>query len=273
MTAAIFQEHLLFAETRHGAIWRYAPALPKPCHFHGQWEFIVVKRGCTLQRVGAQLQSVHARQLLWISPGLPHENVEASKDLEARIVHVEPSLLNDVFSLHCLVSGRPVVELGTADFDEIWDQCEEQTHCGSVFLDKTTSVITAFNRARLATKTNCDDRRANSVAELAAALLIGDPALDRTALCRQLDVSTSYLSRRFRDELNVTIQEFRTRIRIAHFVNAVCFGKERWLDAALNAGFGSYSQMHRAFHGVVGTAPSKYLTGGGRNERALLNAR
>lgn len=273
VTAAIFQEHVLCAATLHGAIWRYAPAVPRPRHFHGQWELILVKRGWALQRSGAQLQRVHARQLLWIPPGLPHEHLEASKDLEARIVHIEPSLVNDVFSLHCLVSGRPVIELGLRDFDDIWDHCEEETHCGSVFLDKTASVMATFNRAQLATLANCDDRPGNSVAELAAALLIRDPGLDRRGLCRELNVSPSYLSRRFHAELTVTLQGFRTIIRIARFVRAVCLGKERWLEAALNAGFGSYSQMHRAFYGVVGTAPNKYLMGGGRNERSLLNAR
>lgn len=273
MKAAIFQEHLLHPGTLQGAIWRYAPALPKPRHFHGQWEFILVKRGWALQRIGAELQRVHARQLLWISPGVPHENVEASKDLEARIVHIEPSLASDAFSLHCLVSGRPVIELASGDFDDIWDHCEDQTHCGLVFLDKTVAVVAAFNRAQLATRANYDDRRANSVAELAAALLIRDPGLDRTALCRKLGVSPSYLSRRFQHELGVAIPGFRNRIRIARFASAVCLGRVRWLDAALNAGFGSYSQMHRAFHDVVGIAPSKYLTGGGRNERALLDAR
>lgn len=272
MTAAIFQEHLLFPETLRGAIWRYAPAFPKPLHFHGQWELILVKRGWTLQRLGTQLHRVHAGQLLWMSPGVAHENVEASMDLDARIVHIEPSLVNDVFSLHCLISGQPVIELGSRDFDDIWDHCDEQTHCGPIFLDKSAAVIAAFNRARLATDANYDDRRANSVAELAGALLIRDPGLDRHALCRELDVSPTYLSRKFHADLGVTIQGFRTRIRIARFVSAVSLGSERWLHAALSAGFGSYSQMHRAFYSVVGTAPNKYLKGGGRNERSLLDA-
>jgi AraC-like DNA-binding protein len=272
MTAAIFQEHWLSPETLNGAIWRYSVTYPKPVHFHGQWELILVKRGWTLQRVGTQLHRAHARQLLWVSPGLAHGNVEASKDLEARIVHIEPSILSDVFSLHCLISGRPVIELASSDFDDIWAHCDADTHAGPLLVDKTAAVIAAFERAQLATHANCDDRRPNSLSELAGALLIRDPSLDRSALCRELDVCPSYLSRRFHAELGVTIQEFRTRIRIARFVSAVSLGKERWLQAALNAGFGSYSQMHRAFRSVVCIAPHQYLTAGGRNERSLLNA-
>ena len=83
--------------------------------------------------------------------------------------------------------------------------------------------------------------------------------MNRTELCRALDVSGGYLSRQFHAALGAPLQEQRVRLRVARFAALAVRGRRNWLDAALGAGFGSYSQLHRAFTRVVGVGPREYL--------------
>ena len=102
--------------------------------------------------------------------------------------------------------------------------------------------------------------------------MLAEPSLKRSDLCRALDVSGGYLSRRFHAELGATLQEQRARVRVARFVSQVARGRSSWLDAALAAGFGSYSQFYRTFTRLVGVGPRAYICEGGRNIIALVPA-
>lgn len=292
MTQPVLQEHLLRPETRTGAVWHYSPQHPKLPHFHGQLEFLVVKRGTLVERLGNQLYRAHARQLVWHVPGLAHDLVSASSDLEFRIVHIEPELIAAVASAGLLeglaggrcevfarwplelgryVAGRPVVELQHRDYDALLEDCEQRSDETGRFVDATGRLKQALQSAWRATRSDHDDLRPSSLVELACDLLLQDASLDRPELCRQLDVSEGYLSRRFAAELGTTLQDQRARLRILRFL-ALATGGRNWLEAALLAGFGSYSQLHRVFVRLVGMSPRKYLSHGGRNQRALVPA-
>lgn len=292
MTPPVLQEHLLRPETRTGAVWHYSPEHPKLPHFHGQLELLIVKRGTLVERIGNQLYRAHARQLVWHLPGLAHELVSASSDLQYRIVHAEPELIAAVASAGMIegpagehrevfarwplelgryVAGRPVVELQRRDYDALLEHCEERSDATGVFVDATDRIRHALRSAWLATRTDHDDLRPTSIVELACGLLLQDAALDRLELCRQLDLSGGYLSRRFAAELGTTLQEQRARLRVLRFLSLAKDGRN-WLEAALLAGFGSYSQLHRVFVRLVGMSPRKYLSHGGRNQRALVPA-
>jgi AraC-like DNA-binding protein len=112
--------------------------------------------------------------------------------------------------------------------------------------------------------------RPTSLSDLASCLLLESPELDRPALCRLLDVSEGYLSRCFQRELDTTFLAQRARIRVAHFVAHVDRNGQNLLSAALAAGFGSYSQLHRTFSDLVGMSPTDYLRRGGRIVRARI---
>jgi AraC-like DNA-binding protein len=128
----------------------------------------------------------------------------------------------------------------------------------------------ALSHAWQATRTDHDDRRANSLVELACCLLLEDPSLDRPAICRTLDVSEGYLSRRFRAELGVSFLEQRARLRTVRFVTHVTREGRSCLEAALLAGFGSYSQLHRVFVQKIGMNPRTYLSREMRNRRGRV---
>ncbi len=305
MTTPVLQEHLLTRETSHGAVWRYSREHPKLPHFHGQLEFLLVRRGFAMERVGGSAYRVHARQLIWHLPSIAHELVWASPDLDLRVIHVEPDLVSQpssgvghdsrpadrapatgdgncfatwVRTLSRYAAGRPVVELKERDADSILESCDPTSDeggdpmCDERPHDIRPRLRTALRSAWQATRADHDDLRANSLVELASCRLLEDPFLDRAAICRELDVSEGYLSRRFRADLGVSFHEQRARVRVAHFVAHVARQRRNWLEAALRSGFGSYSQLYRVFGRLVGMNPRAYLLHGGRNRRALVPA-
>lgn len=289
---AILQEHPLLPRTVSGAIWPFNPEYWRPAHYHSQVEFLLVLRGRLVERVGHTRHLVHEGQLIWHLPGVEHELVEASSNCDFVVVQAEPDLCAEVGrslrrntkgrvdasrasfadwtrELGWLASGRPVVELKRADRDRVFEACAET--CSSENLSPAQAALrlrAALTSAWCATRDDHDSRRPNSLVELASCLMLEDPSLDRTAICRALDVSESYLSRRFQRELGLAFVEQRARSRVARFCTHVSRDGHSFLESALRAGFGSYSQLHRVFVELVGVNPREYFRNGGRNRRA-----
>jgi AraC-like DNA-binding protein len=78
-----------------------------------------------------------------------------------------------------------------------------------------------------------------------------------SAACR---LSATRLSRLFNEQMGLSIVRFRNHLRVQAFIRLYGRG-ERWnmLNAALQAGFGSYPQFYRAFRQVTGYAPGEHL--------------
>jgi AraC-like DNA-binding protein len=281
-----------------GAVWRYSPEHRKPLHFHGHLELLLVKRGWAVERIGHRTHTVHAGQLIWHLPAVPHELVLASPDVDLRVLHAEPDLANAmcrerrargrdwagrgrgspagaafsdwVRDLGWLAAGNPVVELGRSDVDRLLDDCETAFDEEPPRADPAPRLGRLLQNAWSASVANRDGSRGSSLVELALCLLLEDPSLDRPELCRLLDVSEGHLSRCFQKELGVSLVAQRARVRVARFVAHVEREGQSLLDAALSAGFGSYSQLHRTFCDLVLMSPAAYLRRGGRQRRAVL---
>lgn len=291
---AMFQEHTLTPLTVEGTIWPYIPAYGTPPHYHPQLEFLVMLRGHARARIGQAIYPVHARQLVWHLPGIEHELLEASSDCDYRVVQIEPDLCAEVVprasglsareqrldftsnrfaswarELGFLISGRPVIELKRADLDCIRDHCDLTCDDAQMSPGRAArSLRGALETAWRATRDDHDDRRPNSVVELACCLLLERPALERSEVAHVLGVSESYLSRRFQAELGVSFLEQRSRLRVGHFVSQVAREQRSCLEAALLAGFGSYSQLHRVFAQLVHVSPKAYFISDYRNQRS-----
>jgi AraC-like DNA-binding protein len=246
-----------------------------------------------VERVGRAQRTVHAGQLIWHLPGVAHELVEASSDLDLRVVQLEPDLVLDepkrferrdvelaphpfagwVRTLGLLAAGRPVIELKRADLDRLREDCEQTSHDTQGRECVGPALRRLVRHAWRATRDEHESLRPNSLVELACCELLERPELDRPALCRHLDVSEGYLSRSFQEELGLSFLEQRSRLRLIRFVSHVTRERRSLLDSALLAGFGSYSQLHRVFTHVVGMGPRQYLSRTGRNERGAVSLR
>ncbi len=88
-----------------------------------------------------------------------------------------------------------------------------------------------------------------------------DLTLDGNRLAKKLGVSAGKLARDFKTEMGVSLVEYRNRLRLERFLALVDRGGGNLLEAALDAGFGSYAQFHRVFRTMLGTTPREYVTG------------
>ncbi len=89
--------------------------------------------------------------------------------------------------------------------------------------------------------------------------LHGDATLTSTELSRKVGVTASRLAQIFKESMGVSLIEYRNRLRIERFFTFVSPEGGNLLQAALDAGFGSYAQFHRVFRELLGTTPREYL--------------
>ena len=94
-----------------------------------------------------------------------------------------------------------------------------------------------------------------------AARLLRDEAdpLPMEQLAARVGLSASRLSRLFHQQTGVALVDFRNRQRIQRFLRLYGRGRSvSALEAALEAGFGSYPQFYRIFMQQMGCSPAEY---------------
>jgi AraC-like DNA-binding protein len=96
--------------------------------------------------------------------------------------------------------------------------------------------------------------------ENAVHLLKKDPAAgDLAALASRTGLSPGRLSRLFKQQVGASMVQFRNRLRIERFLVIYQKGRRKnIMQAALDAGFGSYPQFHREFVRVMGRSPAAW---------------
>jgi AraC-like DNA-binding protein len=80
-------------------------------------------------------------------------------------------------------------------------------------------------------------------------------------LASELGVSPGHLARSFKRKMGVSLVDYRNRLRLERFLAAVQRrgNGSNLLDAALEAGFGSYAQFHRVYRKFRGATPREVL--------------
>ncbi len=92
-----------------------------------------------------------------------------------------------------------------------------------------------------------------------AQMLAKDPAMTGEALSSSLHLSASRIARLFKEEMGLSLVEYRNRLRLERFLVLLDQRGANLLQAALEAGFGSYAQFHRVFCAERGMTPGKFL--------------
>jgi AraC-like DNA-binding protein/mannose-6-phosphate isomerase-like protein (cupin superfamily) len=126
-------------------------------------------------------------------------------------------------------------------------------------------LIAVLHAALAATRSERAENHDQGLARLAFEALLSDPALSRRQLCDRLGSSEGNLSRRFPDLFGVSLVQQRARLRLVRFLSlAKASQASNLLRSSLEAGFGSYAQLHRVFWQHSSCTPSDYLVGDGR---------
>jgi AraC-like DNA-binding protein len=267
-------QRLKLPSSLDGMAWRYAnPAGANRRHHHAELELNLVTRGTGTYLLGSRHYQIRRGDLLWLFPTQEHVLIEQTPDFQMWIVVFRRRLIKrsavDAASLPLQqrsFSGDTCRRLRQQDlvrFEELFAQLEDAAgEPGLLNTGLAYALLHAwkcFDRAG-----EVPVRNVHPAVERTARLLIsGENNSSLPQLARRASLSPSRLSRLFKQQTGLSIVEFRNRRRMQRFLDRYelerNIGRQSTLlNAALDAGFGSYPQFHRVFRQVAGCSPAEY---------------
>jgi AraC-like DNA-binding protein/quercetin dioxygenase-like cupin family protein len=249
-----------------------------PAHHHDELEVKLVLWGRTVYRLGATELELGPGSLLWIAPGQEHSLVGVSDDLAMWVGSFrEPSvraaekrsatrILDGAAGFGTCVLPPPAIAALSASYASVLHSTDvELTNTSARQL--LTLALSGVRESQRASATptfgaSRDDGASIHEAVRRARDLLSDPRLDLAlgALARRCGLEGTRLSRLFKRQMGLSTVQFRNHFRVQEFIARFGLGQRgNMLQVALDSGFGSYAQFHRAFHQVTGYAPSEHL--------------
>jgi AraC-like DNA-binding protein len=248
---SLHQSFLSSGGDSRALVWKYSSEYRRPRHFHDEPELNLIVAGSATFGVGRALVQVGPGELLGFPAGQDHALLHASADLRLFAIGMAPELSALVLGearheaampLHAVLAPhnfKSLVERASSVVDrsgvdpqiaELWQQANWFRRGPQRGLRTEMHVLT---------------RRA-------LAMLAEEPALDRALLARRVRAAPTEVSRYFHRDLGLTLTQYRTRLRVLRLIRLVDQRACSLTSAADIAGFGSYSQCHRAFRAELG---------------------
>jgi AraC-like DNA-binding protein len=214
------------------------------------------ERGCQFEAEEADyaaLRRIHGEQAGWlysenashIAPG-PTGTVVIGNGWVVLTPLVAAGQLVGIMFNDTALSGTPMDET-------------KQIHA-AVYASLLAGSILSRQRGQVFREGEGEGRPSSTIQRIITAL-DHNPLTSGERLARELGISPGHLARSFKAEMGLSLVEYRNRLRIERFLRHIDHGGGNLLDAALQAGFGSYAQFHRVFRRFIGATPREYLTG------------
>lgn len=266
------RQHLHLPPKLDGRIWQYNNlAAANRRHTHAELELNLVTRGRGVYLIGSRRYEIRRGDLLWLFPSQDHVLIEQTTDFRMWIGVFRRRMIRRIA---VDAATRPL----TQSTQEL-ESCRRLTHkdlqrLGDLFSDLSTTkhqsllnggiayaLLLAWECFQHASDVSVQD--VHPAVERASRLIRDGGSQDSlTTISREAGLSAGRLSRLFHEQTGFTFVDFRNRQRIERFLDLYGNGQRRtMIDAALEAGFGSYPQFHRVFHRVLGCSPRDYRRG------------
>jgi AraC-like DNA-binding protein len=263
----------------HGGLWYSTAASTRfGRHYHRELELNIVVTGEASYSFPHRELRVVAPAALWIPPLVEHELLDASPDLSMwvhsfRVPSGEhapdesPNGSKGRAPLRTLLrelGDTPLVTgVSPAALARVYARSREGVLRPGVseFNDILAQIASLAWSARCPLDTRSEPLACHPAARRAARLLReADVSGSMAALARSTPLSRERLSRVFAHSFGIGLVQYRNHHRIQRFIHAYDDGSSSsMLRAALDVGFGSYVQFHRAFKQVVGDCPARHL--------------
>jgi AraC-like DNA-binding protein len=264
------RQHLDLPSIWDGNLWHYRNlGRTHAMHHHAELELNLVTRGAGVYLLANRRYQIHRGDLLWLFPAQEHVLIEQTVDFEMWIGVFKPQMLRRVATdpnAQVLKKSNPandycrrlplrVLARLESMFSEI---VEGHDQAGFFNTGLSYALLSAWHCFEHATEVPVRD--VHPAVEKAARMIRDETnALSLADLSRRAGLSAHRLSRLFKQQTGLALVDFRNRQRIEKFLQLYGAGQRRtMLDAALEAGFGSYPQFHRVFKRVLGCSPGKY---------------
>lgn len=256
MAEALYQPFPIPGRAR-GHVWHHVPATRRPRHFHAEPELNLIAAGQAVFGHGTATMSVSAGDLLWWPPGQDHVLLDATPDLDLYVIGVTPAFSEQVLAGRGAGTsgGAARVRLDGATLGRLRSACAAPA--GGIDTAAVERHVGDLWREAQGLRAQLSDHHPLTVRTLSS--LLGRPELKRSELARLIRGNASEVSRNFHRDLGLTLVAYRTRLRLIRFIQRVEGGDGSFLAAAIDAGFGSYSQCHRAFQQAFGCTPRAFF--------------
>jgi len=256
VSAALYQPFPLPGQAR-GHIWHHVPETRRPRHFHAEPELNLIAAGHATFGVGETTLSVSAGDLLWWPPGQDHVLMDASPAFDLYVIGVTPGFAEQVLGggWAAVSSGATRLRLDPATLSRFRAVCDTRVAIG----DAATVERQVGDLWREAHERRARASGRHPLAARALSSLLDRPDLKREELARLIRGNASEVSRHFHRDVGLTLVAYRTRLRLIRFIQLVEGADRNFLGAATDAGFGSYSQCHRAFQQAFGCTPRVFF--------------
>lgn len=254
--------------TLDGKVWRYANlANANRPHRHAELELNLVTQGSGIYLLGSRRYEIRRGDLLWLFPSQEHVLIEQTPKFEMWIAvfrrrairrHATDDKAKTLLQLS--YSGDTCRRLSQRDlirFEDLFGDLSSVVQTGLMNAGLGYALLHAWSCFQNAAEVPV--RVVHPAVERAAQILRMDSEdISLTDLAHRAGLSPSRLSRLFNEQIGSTLVDFRNRRRIERFQQLFEEKSHTLLDAALEAGFGSYPQFHRVFRNIVGCSPKEY---------------
>jgi AraC-like DNA-binding protein len=239
---------------------------PYAAHCHDEVECNLVMRGTAAYLMHGRRYPLRPNALIWLFPAQEHVLIDPSPDLDLWVVAVHAPRL-DTLLPGCLDRAllardppghflRPLAGVEAGRLARLIAEVDRDRPAANGF---NAGLATVLLRAwRLFHIGDPEAGRAlHPAVDIAAQLLARrDPPPSLAALAAAAGLSPARLSRTFSAQMGLGIAAYRNRCRLERAIERHGDGLGcTWLEAALWAGFGSYDQFHRTYHGLYGHGP------------------
>jgi AraC-like DNA-binding protein len=266
------RQHLKLPKSLDGNLWHYRNhGRANAMHRHAELEFNLVTQGRGLYLLENRKYEVRRGDLLWLFPAQEHVLVEQSLDFEMWIGVCRPATVQRIATdagtevlrqknppgEYCRRLPQPALAQLEKMFSEIVATPDKPGLFNSGLAYAFLSAWQQFEQAA-----DVPVRDVHPAVEKAARLIRHEGNLFRLEeLARRAGLSAHRLSRLFKQQTGVALVDFRNRQRVEKFLGIYGTGQRlTMLEAALEAGFGSYPQFHRVFKRVTGSSPGSHRT-------------
>lgn len=266
-------ERLSLRRELDGTIFRVrgsVPFRPRPYHTHDELEFNLITAGNGSYVTEAGLVDLQPGLLIWLFPSEPHSLHAISEDFAMWVAVFKPRMIRQACHhppYTALRSVRPpaggaLAQLSPAGTEALHGQLEALLSAPrdvDLFNARLRHLLLVTWKRTLETHSDRPAPQAFHPAVYRAAILLyEDPAWDSfPALAQRCGLSYEHLARLFRKQMRINLTDYRNEQRLRRFRSIYGNGERVTLmEAAFEAGFGSYAQCFRICRKLLGRAPS-----------------
>lgn len=269
------REKLNIRAELHGWVWTAHDSTlvggsQRPPHTHQELEMNLVTAGQGRYLISGTLYNLVPGTLLWLFPRQPHVLAHHTADFEMIVAVFRPGIVMRSCrsgTSSCLKKNRPenVMNrtLNSRSRERLSALCEEVIAASTDPVWFNAGIAFLLRQCWSAFESSNDEpprKVVHPAVDQAVTRLSNETeGLSLPILSQQCGLSYSRLCRVFKDQIGMSLLEFRDMRRLDNFRRLYGSGQNRtMLDCALEAGFGSYAQFYRIFKKHLAISPCKY---------------